>query len=51
MSFEEERRNNGNRASNLTVRYIDTRERQVDREVERDRYERARVERDDRQKR
>ena len=51
MSFEEDRRNNGNRASNLTVRYIDTREREVEREVERERYERVRGERDDRHKR
>jgi len=48
MSFEEDRRNNG-RANNLTVRYIDTRPRE--RDLERERYERCRLERDDRQKR
>ena len=53
MSFDEDRRNNGSRANNLTVRYIDTRprERDVERNIERDRYERSRLERDDRQKR
>ena len=53
MSFDEDRRNNGSRANNLTVRYIDTRprERDVERNIDRDRYERSRLERDDRQKR
>ena len=49
MSFEEERRSNGNRANNLTVRYIDTRPRPREMETdlrERERFERSRMERE-----
>ena len=53
MSFEEDRRTNGSRAANLTVRYIDTRPRGRDLETEvreRERLERCRLEREERER-
>ena len=53
MSFQEDRRSNGNTANNLTVRYIDTRPRPRDMETdvrERERFERCRIEREERER-
>ena len=53
MSFEEDRRSNGSRANNLTVRYIDARPRPRDIETdvrERERFERCRMEREERER-